>query len=518
MPGTVLLLAASPVGKGCLVDAASVLPVLAAVPPAVLAGTDTANVVELADPLEPQAVLTRLRAAAASPGPLTLFVVGQLQLDRRQRLPHLALARTTPATVRYTGFPWHWFREELRLRATGTTTVLLDLHADADTWAWLRDNPLGCGPDVTVYGRVVPPGGRRGTGTPAYMKAVGTILRSGGRPGIEQLHGAALARVRGDGESADLVIGPGTGWGAGAAGTYGASTTGMTGPAGTGMTRPGMAGTGTTGPRTHGEPHPAAPVVVPPPPKGAPRIPSQLPAHLFTPPTSEGLPGDAVASRPVRGGAAAGPPGVPGDAAGPREAPSDPEAGPREVPGDAVGPRRSPGDAAAGPQEVPGDTPSPPDLPGDTPRTPADDPHAAITAAVQGGRHGDADVLAARQEETAVEAYGPGSDEALHWAEVRADLAMLAGDAERSCRTWLSVASLRLAAGQPVDAPAVEAAVDRAHHQWGRIDALTPARELAPALTALRTRVPGRREGALDHIRQQLKHLETEARATPAGR
>ncbi len=65
MPGTVLLLAASPVGKSCLVDAASVLPVLAAVPPAVLAGTDTATVVELADPLEPQAVLTRLRSSTA---------------------------------------------------------------------------------------------------------------------------------------------------------------------------------------------------------------------------------------------------------------------------------------------------------------------------------------------------------------------------------------------------------------------------------------------------------------------
>src|SRR5919109_4941489 len=100
MPGTVLLLAASPAGKGCLVDAASVLPVLAAVPPAVLSGTDTANVVELADPLEPQAVLTRLRAAAAAPGPLTVFVTGQLLLDRRQHLPHLALARTTAVSPR----------------------------------------------------------------------------------------------------------------------------------------------------------------------------------------------------------------------------------------------------------------------------------------------------------------------------------------------------------------------------------------------------------------------------------
>lgn len=162
MPGTVLLLAASPVGKGRLVDAASVLPVLAAVAPAVLSGTETANVVELADPLEPQAVLTRLRAAATAPGPLTVFITGQLQLDRKQHLPHLALARTTPATVRYTAFPWAWIREELRLRAPGTTTLLLDLHADAETWQWLRAHPLDSGRTHAVYGRIAPPPPRRG--------------------------------------------------------------------------------------------------------------------------------------------------------------------------------------------------------------------------------------------------------------------------------------------------------------------------------------------------------------------
>src|SRR4051794_41437933 len=89
-PGTVLLLAASPAGKGCLVDAASVLPVLAAGPPAVLSGTDTANVVELVDPLEPQAVLTRLRAAAAAPRPLTLLVTRQPQPDPAHPPPHPA--------------------------------------------------------------------------------------------------------------------------------------------------------------------------------------------------------------------------------------------------------------------------------------------------------------------------------------------------------------------------------------------------------------------------------------------
>ncbi|MFD6309075.1 hypothetical protein ACFWFF_39515, partial [Streptomyces sp. NPDC060223] len=206
MPGTVLLLAASPVGKGCLVDAASVLPVLAAVSPAVLSGADTANVVELADPLEPQAVLTRLRAAAAAPGPLTMFVTGQLQLDRRQRLPHLALARTTPATVRYTAFPWHWIAEELRLRPPGMTSIVADLHADPETWQHLTAHPLTAGRTAALYGRVAPPPPRRTVATPTYMKAVATLLRSGHRPPLPQLHQHALTRIAGEGGYGDMVL------------------------------------------------------------------------------------------------------------------------------------------------------------------------------------------------------------------------------------------------------------------------------------------------------------------------
>ncbi|KOU63919.1 hypothetical protein ADK57_20625 [Streptomyces sp. MMG1533] len=392
MPGTVLLLAASPVGKGCLVDAASVLPVLAAVPPAVLSGTDTANVVELADPLEPQAVLTRLRAAATAPGPLTVFVTGQLLLDRRQHLPHLALARTTSATVRYTGFPWHWIREELRLRTPGTTTLLLDLHADAETWAWLRAHPLDSGRSSAVYGRIAPPpSSRRTVAAPAYMKAIATILRSGWRPPVEQLHEQALARLGSDGYG-DLVLGV-----------------------------PGAA---------------------------VPEGPAPRPPYRPERPRPQVPEGPNTAER-------------------------------RRV--DVVGPR----------QEQP------------------DDPHVAITTAVQDGRHDAADALAAEHEQAAVRAHGRASEQALHWAEVRADLAMFAGDPVRSCRTWLAVASARLGAGQAVDAPAVEAAVDRAHHQWGQIGDPAPARELGAELAGLRARVPGRREGALDHIQRQLSQLQT---------
>ncbi|WP_210573201.1 hypothetical protein [Streptomyces sp. GESEQ-4] len=368
MPGTVLLLAASPLGKGRMVDAASVLPVLAAVPPAVLSGTDTANVVELADPLEPQAVLTRLRAAAGAPGPLTVFITGQLQIDRRQFLPHLALARTTPSTVRYTAFPWHWVREELRLRAAGTTALVLDLHADAETWDHLRTRPFDSGGNSAVYGRIAPPPPRRTVAVPSYMKAVATILRSGHRPPLEQLHQLALSRIANEGSYGDLVL-----------------------------------------------------------------TPSAVPMPVHVP-------------RPQH------PPQVA-------------------------------------------------------------DPHSAISAAVQAERHDDADALAAHQEQAAVRAYGPGSEQALHWAEVRADLAMFAGDPVRSCRTWLGVASARLAAGQAPSDPAVEAAVDRAHHQWGRIADPARARELAPTLADLRARVPGRREGALDHIQRHLNQLQTQSRS-----
>jgi hypothetical protein len=371
MPGTVLLLAAAPMGRGCLVDAASVLPVLAAVTPEVLSGTGTANVVELADPLEPQAVLTRLRAAATAPGPLTVYLTGQLQLDRRQRLVHLALARTTPATVRYTAFPWHWIVEELRLRAPGSTTLFVDLHADAEVWRQLAEQPLSAGPGVSLYGRVAPPAGgvRRAVALPGYMKALATILRSGQRPSAAILHEQVVARAGGHG---DLVL--------------------------------------------------ARDATAPP----------AMPPHGATAPVAA--------------------------------APADPDPLPA-------------------------------------------DPHSAIAGAVEAGRHAEAAGLAARWEQGALREFGDGSEEVLHWREVRADLAMFAGDAAGSCETWLGVAAARLAAGRPARDPAVEAAVDRAHHQWGLVTDTGRALELGSVLVELRGRVPGRRAGALAHARQRLAEL-----------
>ncbi|MER7956329.1 hypothetical protein [Streptomyces sp. NPDC096030] len=367
--GTALLLAAAPAGRGRAIDAASVLPAYAAVPPGALTGTPVATVVELADPLDPQTVLTRLRAAAAAPGPLSVHLAGQLQLDRRQHLPHLALARSTATTLRYTGLPWHWLAGELAVRRPGTTSVVADLVADAELWERLGTAPglISLGPAVQLYGRVAPAPRRGDPATPDYLRHFATVWRTGARPPLPDLHAAAAARM-----------GPG-------------------------------------------------------------------PALYLTPETAAPL--------------AHGGPGTPAQAVAP----------------------------AAG---------RAPD--------PHPDPHPAILAAARAGRHGEAVAVAVAWEQEALRRYGPRSGEAVHWLEVRADLARLAGEPARSCELWTGAAQARLDLGQAPRDPDVEGAVDRAHHQWERITDPSRARALGPALVALRHRVPGRTAGALAALQRRM--------------
>ncbi|MFG2839456.1 hypothetical protein ACGFZH_23590 [Streptomyces zaomyceticus] len=349
--GTAVLLAAAPAGRGRAMDAASVLPVLAAVPPGVLTGTPTATVVELADPLDPQTVLTRLRAAAGSPGPLVLCLAGQLHLDRRQHLPHLALARTTPATLRYTALPWHWLAGELGVRAPGTTTVVADLVADPDVWELLGTTPglLNLGPGPLLYGRLAPAPRRGEPMAPDYLRSWAELWRSGARLPHATLHAESAAHAA-----------------------------------------------------------------------------SATPESLFL---------------------------------------------------------------------APAPTPVP---------AAEQDPHPAILAAAMAGRHGEAAAVAAAWESEALRRHGPRSAEAVHWTEVRADLARLAGEPARSCELWLTAAEARLGLGQRTDAPDVEGAVDRAHHQWGEIADPARARALGPVLVGLRRRVPGRRPGALAALTRRM--------------
>ncbi|GGZ61133.1 hypothetical protein GCM10010387_63510 [Streptomyces inusitatus] len=411
-PGTALLIAAAPVGKGRLVDASSVLPALAAVPPSVLTGTSAATVIELADPLDPQTVLTRIRSAAAAPGPLFLYVAGQLQLDRKQRLPHLALARSTPSTLRYTGLPWHWLASELTIRRPGTTTVFVDLVADAEAWRRVGEEGLGLGLSIRLYGRVAPPASRREEPGPAYLRACAAIWRAGSRPDLDTLHEQAAIQA---GMSGALLL----------SGT------------------PALpASTGAAG-------RDAPPAMTPPPAVRAPAG-SRPPAPV---PAGAGGGGQALAS--------SGPPQ------------GSPEPARAAIPvGDG-------------------------------------DPHPAILAAAQAGRHSEAAAAAAAWEQQEMRAHGPGSVQAIHWLEVRADLARLAREPRLSCELWMTAADARLTREQAGDDPDVEAAVDRAHHQWEQIEDAAEARALAPRLVTLRRRVPGRQRGALRVLQRRLESLHS---------
>src|SRR5690348_6815347 len=101
--GHLLLLAAAPrADRRRLLDPEAGTGSLGSVPSELLLGSRVpADTVTLVDPREPQAVVGRLRTAARTPGPLFLYLAGQLCADRRRGELHLALAETVPLSIRY---------------------------------------------------------------------------------------------------------------------------------------------------------------------------------------------------------------------------------------------------------------------------------------------------------------------------------------------------------------------------------------------------------------------------------
>ncbi|MFI2370676.1 hypothetical protein [Streptomyces sp. NPDC018833] len=476
-PGTALLLAAAPAGKGRLVDAASVLPALAAVPAPVLIGTTdaAATVIELADPLDPQTVLTRIRAAAAAPGPLFLYLAGQLHVDRRQKLLHFALARTTPATVRYTALPWHWLAGELRTRRPGTTTVVVDLVADDEAWQQVSQGHADLGPGTLFQGRIAPAPARRTVVPPVYLKAMAAIWRSGARPSLAQLHEQAAAQSEPADGALLFPLPPGSP-------TAPTAASAVPAPA----PHPHM-------PTPAQPPGPARPAAV-----AAERRGAAQPADV---PTRHQDPGRPAAADVQRRGHAWTQEPVAAQAQ--RQETAPPAAVAAHLPGTVP-----PGPTAAPPGAAAAAVVRPPMATVPTAAT-AGDPHPAILAAARAGRHTEAAAGAAACEADALRTYGPGSVQALHWLEVRADLARLAQDPARSCELWMAVADARLSRQQTADDPDVEGAVDRAHHQWEQIRDAARARRLAPELVRLRRRVPGRQRGALQLLQRRLEQLQS---------
>ncbi|MFD8869861.1 hypothetical protein ACFV1F_36980 [Streptomyces sp. NPDC059590] len=436
--GYALLVAAAPGGRQRLMDAAGALHQLAAVPPAALLGTaGGASVVQLVDPADPQTVLTHLRTAAAHDGPVLIYLAGQLTFDTKQRLPHFALARTTPRTARYTALPWHWLAAELAPRPPGSTTVLVDLVADETAWPRLSSDPVLAGrlmaAGLTLYGAIAPAPPKRRTAAPLYSRAFAAALRGAAEDTpFALLHERAVAEA-GLGGGAELLF---DGSAVAAAGAPHPT------PA------PASAG-GVT--RVADGPEAAEAEAAVPPPRAQDRR-QDRPLELLPPAPLATLP-----------------------------------------------PPPAPWPAPTGPEQPP-------------PPAPASDPHAAIFEAAYAGRHSEAASMAAAWEQEALRSAGPHSGAALHWLEVRADLARLAGDPARACELWMAVADARLGNGEAADHPDVEGAVDRAHHQWQFVQDPVRAGALAPFLISLRGRVPGRRPGALEAVRRRAEILQAAAR------
>ncbi|MCX4696129.1 hypothetical protein [Streptomyces sp. NBC_01408] len=349
---------------------------------------------------DPNTVLTRLRTAAATPGPLLVYLSGRLTVDRRSRRLHLCLAGTTAGSVRYTGLPWEWLGSELRGRPAGLTTVLLDLAADKAAWPVLQEyGSLPASPSAEVYGVVSPPGfAGGGDGVSSYTREWINQLRSSpGRPGNLQLHALAVGTAA-------------------------------------------------------------------------------LPPGALVLPTAREL-------------------GVPGAREAVREPVREPAAAYRTSP---AAPAPQAPQAPLAPQ-----VPVPP-LPE---HAPGQDPRPHIHALATAGRHLEAATLAQAWEAHVLQTYGYTSAEATQWAEIRADLARMAGNFRLATQLWTSVGRSRLA-HQPPDAPEVKGAAAGALYCWTQLKDQAAAVEAGPELIRLLRALPSLDPRHLHLARQRLDLLQ----------
>ncbi|MET9466650.1 hypothetical protein ABZY44_17955 [Streptomyces sp. NPDC006544] len=383
------------------------LAALAMVPASMLLGSELpSDTVYLDGARDPNTVLARLRTAAATPGPLLLYLSGRLTVDRRGRRLHLALAGTTSATVRYTALPWDWLGSELRERPAGLTTVLLDLAADKDAWPLLREyGSLPAPACAEVYGVVRPPAFATGDGAVSgYTRQwIDQLRHSPVRPANVQLH--ALA-------------------------------------AGTAALPPGALVLPTARelalrPAPHQEQHQEQ------------RQQQQAWQELPRPHPQQPVPGSAVSSAPD----------------------STPT-------------------AAAAP-------------------APGRDPRPHIHALASAGRHPEAAALARAWEEHVLHTCGHTSVEAIEWAEIRADLARMAGDFATATRLWLGAGQARLTREGAED-PHLQAAAAGALYCWTQLKDRAPALESGPELLRLLSALP-----ALDPRYLALTRARLETLASP---
>ncbi|MFI1286792.1 hypothetical protein ACH4U5_39635 [Streptomyces sp. NPDC020858] len=441
---------------------------LAMVPAGVLLGSDVpSDMVCLDGVRDPNTVLARLRAAAATRGPLLVYLSGRLTVDRRGRRLHVALAGTTAGSVRYTSLPWEWLGGELRGRPAGLTTVVLDLVADGEAWPVLREyGSLPAFPCAEVYGVVSPPGFAAGEGNAVSGYTgqwIDQLRRGHVRPANVALHAWAAGMA---------ALPPGT----------------LVLP----TARELALRTTPEHPQPRQQPYP----------QPLSQQQAQSPPGPVSAPSSAPAPAQAPISGPAPEFAGIS---VPAQAPAPAPGPSPASVQASKSAGSLVSaqaPASTPGLAAAQASgQVSGQVSGPVTGFGG-------DPRPRLHALARGGRHVEAAALAGAWEQYVVETCGYASLEAMLWAEIRADLARMAGDFPLATRLWIGVSQARLAC-QGAGDPGVQAATAGALYCWTQLKDPVAAVELGPDLLRLLRVLPSPDPRHLQLAQQRLQVLRT---------
>ncbi|WP_438297841.1 hypothetical protein [Streptomyces sp. HUAS TT7] len=496
------------------------LAALSVVPVPVLLGSDLPSDTTYLDGIHDQnALQVRLRAAAATPGPLLVYLSGRLTTDRRGQSLYLALPGTTAATARYAALPWEWLGIELRTRPPGLTTVLFDLAADKTAWPLLQEyGTLPAATNAEVFGVIAPPGfpGTE-TGVSTYTRAwIEQLRRNPDRPTNSRLHALTVGTAALPPGALVIPFAPEIN----AAPSYDEPAAH---PPKSNLQRLLAGDTSVLPRRRTEEPAEVAPglnrMPSPPPPQFDYPAPTPQPQH-HAPPGP--VPAAAQHQQPVPQFPAPTP-----RPQAPAEAPAAPlydEAARGAAPAHqhrtepVQQPVRAPHPhpAPAAPQPyVPQQTPAPAPQPVPVPQpVPAQqDPRPHIHALSEAGQHREAARLAQAWEQHTLQTHGIDSPQATQWVEIRADLAKREGNYQLATQLWIASGRTRLAHQSP-DAPEVLAAAQSAHHCWTQMRDPRQARECGPELISLLRALPSLDRRHLSMAQQRLEFLHN----TPSGR
>ncbi|MFM9625059.1 hypothetical protein ACKI14_44965 [Streptomyces turgidiscabies] len=476
--------------------ALSIVPV-----PVLLASNAPADTTYLDGIRDQQVLLMKLRTAAATPGPLLVYLSGRLTVDRRGHQPYLALPHTTASTIRYTALPWEWLGAELRHRPAGLTTVLVDLAADKHAWPHLQDpGVLATPPATEVYGVIAPPGYAGSDGVSTYTRTFVEQLRlNPHRPPNPRLHALTMGAA---------ALPPGA--------LVLPHTPEITAPQA--EHRPPQ----TNLQRLRASPGPLAQV--------RRRSRKQEEEHDEVMPGLDQRP--VPPEQPVPALQAPSPEPVPPPRA-PVAQPSVQQQAPRPVPvpptappafrsaHDDVAHHRQGAEPAVARVRAPHPGPTAPSTPAARQIVPAqyqapapqNDPRPHIHALAQQGRFLEAMQLAQVWEQHSLNTHGVNSPEATQWIEIRADLAKMQGNWVLATQLWIVAGRTRLAHQAP-DAPEIVAAATSAHYCWTQLPDPRPAIECGPDLVALLRAVPALDRRHVSMAQQRLEFLH----AAPGGR